>query len=272
MTGIPPAGGGDGGTYVGTSDATPRSGGSGGSTGTITPKPVKKNPVVVVPEYDDITYDKVKSPCLVGVIKNLLREDFKNKINRDAKHWFIDAEGVQNLDFKEVTTILNTNNEPVHAQTSQQYVDKDDNQSHIEIRLNSSTLPGTTELFQIVAIYHETMHGIFNMSRTYQDMDQDKKHEIMSSVERTESLIDAVSEIYGRKLTDEERQQLSAIWLYNFKDAIRSNNFQESMTKWNLSMDKIVQIAEKEERVIKVLVNGIPKIKSIGGKDCINDK
>jgi hypothetical protein len=70
MTGIPPAGGGDGGTYVGASDATPRSGGSGGSTGT--PKPVKKNPVVVVPPNDDdIIYDKVKSPCLRATVKNL---------------------------------------------------------------------------------------------------------------------------------------------------------------------------------------------------------
>lgn len=270
MIAEPPAGG--GGTYVGASDATPRSGGSGGSTGTTTPKPVKKNPVVVVPEpgFDDITFNNVKSPCLVEVIKNLMREDFKNKINRDAKHWFVDAEGIQNLHFKEVDIILNDNNQPVHAQTGQQYVDKD-NISHIEVRLNSSTLPGTTELFQIVAIYHETMHGVFNMSRTYQEMEQDEKHEIMAAVERTESLIDAVAEIYGRKLKEDEQQQLSALWLYNFRDAMESNNFKESMTKWNLNVDKILQIAEKEERVAKVLVNGVPKIKSVGGKDCLND-
>jgi hypothetical protein len=269
MIAIPPAGG--GGTYIGASDATPRSGGSGGSTST--PKPVKSNPVVVIvpePGFDDITFNNVKSPCLVSVIKNLLRDDFKNKINRDAKYWFVDAEVAQNLDFKEVNIILDKNDQPVHAQTAPPYLDKDHN-THIEITLNASTLPGTSELFQIIAIYHETKHGIFNIRETYQNKSQKEKHELMSSTYETQSMIDVVSEIYGKKLSTEETQQVAALWLYNFKDAIGSINFQQSMSKWSLSEDKIIQIGEKEERVVKVNVGGVQKIKSIGGRNCSKD-
>lgn len=59
-------------------------------------------------------------------------------------------------------------------------------------------------------------------------------------------MIDAVSEIYGRKLSTEENQQVAALWLYNFKDAMQTNNFQQSMAKWSLNEDKIIQIGERK--------------------------
>jgi hypothetical protein len=270
MTGIPPAGG--GGTYVGASDATPRSEGSGGSTGTIAPKPVKKNPVVVVPEpgFDDITFNNVKSPCLIGVIKNLMREDFKNKINQNAKHWFVDAGQAQNLNFKEINTILNDENNPIHAHTSSAYTTPGKIQN-VDITLNSFTLPGTSELFQIVAIYHETMHAILNMSTMYQKMLPKEKHEFMSSPSRTQAMIGALAEVYNRDLTPQEVQKVAALWLYSFSDAMETSNFQTSMDKWKLTNESISKVGEQEERVVKIVVNGEIKIKSIGGANCNND-
>ena len=268
MIAEPPAGG--GGTYLGGSDATPRSGGPGG-TSTSTPKPVKKNPVVVVPEpgFDDITFNNVKSPCLVSVIKNLMREDFKNKINQDAKYWFIDAEQAQNLNFKEVDEIFKEN-KPVQAQTSSAYPTKNSTED-IDIRLNSSTLPGTSELFQIVAIYHETMHAIFNMNTTYRVWTTEKKHEYMASSARTQFMVDAVSDIYNRQLTSEQKRQIAALWLYTFSEASSTSNYQESMTQWNLTLDDVFRIGEREEKVVKIIVNGESKIKSLGGPNCDNE-
>jgi hypothetical protein len=267
MIAVPPAGG--GGTYVGSSDAAPRSGGLGGSTSA--PKPVK-NPVVVVPEpgFDDITFNNVKSPCLVRVIKNLMRKDFKNKINQNAKHWFVDAEQAQNLNFKEINTLLNDENYPIHAHTSSAYTTPGKIQN-VDITLNSSTLPGTSELFQIVAIYHETLHAILNMSTTYQKMLPKEKHEFMSSSSRTQVMIDALTEVYNRDLTPQEVQKVAALWLYSFSDAIATSNFQTSMDKWKLTNDNILKIGEEEERIVKIAVNGETKIKSIGGPNCNND-
>lgn len=269
MIAIPPAGG--GGTYIGASDATPRSGGSGGSTST--PKPVKKNPVVVIvpePGFDDITFNNVKSPCLVSVIKNLMRKDFKNKINQNAKYWFVDAEQAQNLNFKEVNTILTDIKEPIQAQTSSAYSTPNKIQ-YIDILLNSSTLPGTSEMFQIVAIYHETMHAVLNMNTNYRELSPKEKHEYMASPSKTQFMIDALAEVYGRELNPVEIQQVAALWLYNFSDAIETNNFQNSMYKWSLTNDSILKIGEQEERVIKITVNGETKIKSVGGPNCNND-
>jgi hypothetical protein len=267
MIAEPPAGG--GGTYIGASDAAPRSGGAGGSTST--PKPVK-NPVVVVPEpgFDDITFYSVKSPCLVSVIKNLMREDFKNKINQNAKHWFIDAEQVQNLNFKELSTILNDENNPIHAHTSSAYTTPGKIQN-VDITLNSSTLPGTSELFQIVAIYHETTHAILNMNTTYQKMLPKEKHEFMSSPSRTLVMIDALKEVYNRDLTTQEAQKVAALWLYSFSDAMETSNFQASMDKWHLTSDNIIKVGEQEERVVKITANGQTKIKSVGGPVCNKD-
>jgi hypothetical protein len=263
---------GGGGTYVGASDATPHSGGPGGSTGTITPKPVKTNPVVVVPEpgFDDITFNNVKSPCLVKVIKNLMQENFKNRINQDAKKLFIDAQQAQNLKFTEVSTLFDSANRPLQAQTSPAYPTIN-NAQDVDIKLNSSTLPGTSELFQIIAIYHETLHAIFNMNTAYRTFKPKKKHEYMASLNRTQFMIDAVSEIYNRKLTPEETQKVAAVWLFNFSEASTTTNYHESMNKWKLTIDDIFRIGEREEKVVKVIVNGEPKIKSLGGPDCNND-
>jgi hypothetical protein len=265
MIAVPPAGG--GGTYIGASDATPRSGGSGGST--ATPKPVKKNPVVVVPEpgFDDITFNNVKSPCLARVIKNLMREDFKNKINAFAKHKFIDAEQFQNLDFREVSNIVNDNNEPVHARTMPRYLDENRN-THIEIRLNASTLPGTSELFQTVAIYHETMHAVLRLSEGFDSLSMTEQHKEMAASYMVQFMIDGVADIYGRKLSDSEIKAAAAVWLYTTsRDAAEAQQFKDSLIKWNLTVDNIIGISEKEENVVRD--KGTGKIKSIGGRNCI---
>jgi hypothetical protein len=268
MTGIPPAGG--GGTYVGASDATPRSGGSGGSTGTITPKLVKKNPVVVVPEpgFDDITFNNVKSPCLVKVVKNLMREDFKNNINRHVKRLFVDAAQVQNLDFTEIKTLVNSQNEPVHARTMLP-TGSGNSQTHIEIRLNGSTLPGTSYLFQIIAIYHETVHSFLMMDRGFASYVQEAQHELMSDTTHIQLMISAVQDIYGRTLTNEESKRVAAVWLYGFEDAQSSDNFKNSLAKWNLTFDDILTIGSKEENV--VIDKDTGKIKSVGGSNCLID-
>jgi hypothetical protein len=267
MIATPPAGG--GGTYIGASDATPRSGGPGGSTGTSTPKPVKKNPVVVVPEpgFDDITFNNVKSPCLVSVIKNLMHEDFKNKINAFAKRKFIDAEQFQNLDFREVSNIVNDNSEPVHARTMPRYLDENRN-THIEIRLNASTLPGTSELFQTVAIYHETMHAVLRLSEGFDSLSMAEQHKEMAASYMVQFMIDGIAEIYGRKLSDSEIKTAAALWLYTTsRDAVEAQQFKDSLTKWNLTVDNIIAISEKEENVVRD--KGTGKIKSIGGRNCI---
>jgi len=248
------------GTYVGEA----HSGGASGEAKT----PVTK-PVVVIPD-DDITFYNVKSPCLVKVIKNLMKDNFKNKINQDAKRLFIDAEQAQNLNFKEVDAIVDEENKPIQAQTSSAYPTKDYTED-IDIKLNSSTLPGTSELFQIVAIYHETMHAIFNMSTTYRVLTPEKKHEYMSSSTRTQFMINAVSEIYNRQLSSEEVQQVAALWLFTFSEASSTSNYQESMAHWNLTIDDIFRIGEREEGVVKIIVNGETKIKSLGGPDCSNE-
>jgi len=199
-----------------------------------------------------------------------MKEGFRNRINRSAKYWFIDAEQAQNLNFKEVSTIFNNENEPLQAQTSSAYSNPDKTQG-IDIILNSSTLPGTSELFQIVAIYHEVLHAILNMNTIYRELSPKEKHEFMASPDRTQFMIDAVTEIYNRPLTSEEGQHVAALWLYNFSDAIATNNFRDSMYKWGLFNDSIFRTGEQEEKVIKVIANGETKIKSIGGPNCNNE-
>ncbi len=265
MTGIPPAGGGDGGTYVGTSDATPRSGGPRGST-TSTPKPVKKNPVVVVPEYDDITYDKVKSPCLARAIKNLTRTDFKNKINTQAKFQFSDVGTIQNLDFKEVNDLRNGDGEPVEARTMPFYLD-DKKQSHVDVLLNSSTLPGTSELFQIVTIYHETMHAFFKLSIGFSELSQEKQHAQFAAPKNVQLMLDVMKDIYGKELTPVQVKTIVAVWLFGYTgDASDKETFKDSLAKWGLTYDTVLEIGEREENVLRDKVTN--KIKSIGGKDC----
>ena len=264
MIAIPPAGG--GGTYIGASDATPRSGGSGGST--ATPKPVKKNPVVVVPEpsFDDITFDNVKSLCLVKAIKNLTRTDFKNKINAQAKFLFTDAGTIENLDFKEVDDLRSKEGEPVEARTMPFYVD-DKKQSHVDVLLNSTTLPGTSELFQIVTIYHETMHAFFKRSISFSDLPQDKQHAYFASPNNVQLMLDVMTDIYGKKLTSVQVKTIVAVWLFGYtRDASDKETFKDSLSRWGLTYDTVLEIGEREENVLRD--KGTNKIKSIGGKDC----
>ncbi|HEY9046029.1 MAG TPA: hypothetical protein VIN08_09035 [Ohtaekwangia sp.] len=261
MTAAPPAGG--GGTYIGPSDAIPHSGGPGGVSLPSIPKPVK-NPVVMIAD-DDITFNNVKSPCLVNVIKNLMKENFKNKINKHVKHLFVDAEQVQNLDFTEVKMIVNSQNQPVHARTMPPTGDGN-SQMHIEIRLNASTLPGTSHLFQIVAIYHETVHSFLMMDREFASYDQNTQHKMMGDTIHIQLMISAVQDIYGRALTKEESKTVAAVWLYNLDEGLNGNSFIESLTQWGLTIDDIVRMGAKEENLIKD--NDTGKIKSIGGSDC----
>jgi hypothetical protein len=259
---------GGGGTYVGASDATPRSGGLGGSTGTITPKPVKKNPVVVVPEpgFDDITFNNVKSPCLVRAIKNLTRADFKNRINAQAKFQFSDAGTFQNLDFKEVDDLKNKDGEPVEARTMPSYLDSQ-KQSHVDILLNSSTLPGTSELFQTVTIYHETMHAFFKVSTTYSELVQEEQHALFASPHNVQLILDVMKDIYGKDLTSGQIKTIVAVWLFGYSDdASDKETFKESLAKWGLTLDTVLEIGEREENVVRD--KGTNKIKSIGGKNC----
>ncbi len=263
MIAVPPAGG--GGTYVGASGATPRSGGLGGSTST--PKPVK-NPVVVVPEpgFDDITFNKVISPCLARAIKNLTRADFKNKINAQAKFLFSDAGTIQNLDFKEVDNLRNKDGEPVEARTMPSYLDNQ-KQSHVDILLNSGTLPGTSELFQIVTIYHETMHAFFKVSITYSELTPDEQHVRFASPQNVQLMLDVMKDIYGRDLTSEQIKTIVAVWLFGYsKDASDKETFKDSLVKWGLTFDTVLEIGEREENVIRDKATN--KIKSIGGKNC----
>ena len=261
MINVPPGGGG---TYVGIGNG-PVPGGGGG----VGVKSPKKNPVVAVPDkHDDITYDQVKSPCLVHTIKNLTNKDFLNKINEAAKQKFLNDQEAKNLDFKEVSNIINDNGEPVHARTLLPYYDNDEN-LHVVISLNTSTLPGTTPLFQLVTIYHETMHAVFKLTKDYDNLSQKQQHEEMVSYEKVLLMLDVAKEVYGRKLTDAEVKRIVALWLYSAsRDAIDTSNFQDSLIKWRITVDYVMQIGEAEEKVVKVTTNGGIKIKTIGGRDC----
>jgi hypothetical protein len=282
MIAEPPTGG--GGTYVGASDAKPRSGGPGGSTGTTTPKPVKKNPVVVVPEpgFDDITFNNVKSPCLVSVIKNLMRKDFKTKINHLAMTNFVEMCIAVNLDFNEAINIKNEKGQISHAATSPVFSVDSEGNTHVTINLNSSTLPGTSELFQIITIYHESIHGIFKVLNTgayvtdkgeskfkyYREMSTDEQHEVIASTDVVGHIIDAVSDIYGRKLSQTEEAEVAAMVLYGISGVEQTANFKTSLSKWNLDMTKIATIGERNERAVYDANNNLIRI---GGKECNNE-
>jgi hypothetical protein len=279
MIAVSPAGG--GGTYVGSSDAAPRSGGLGGNTSA--PKPVK-NPVVVVPEpgFDDITFNNVKSPCLVRVIKNLMRKDFKNKINHLAMTKFVEMGVAVNLDFNEAINIKNEKGQISHAATSPVFSVDSEGNTHVTINLNSSTLPGTSELFQIITIYHESVHGIFKVLNTgayvtnkgeskfkyYREMNTAEQHEVIASTDVVGHIVDAVSDIYGRKLSQTEEAEVAAMVLYGISGVEQTTNFKTSLSKWNLNMTKIATIGEKNERVVYDANNNLIRM---GGKECNNE-
>ncbi|HEY9004660.1 MAG TPA: hypothetical protein VIM75_00935 [Ohtaekwangia sp.] len=261
-----------GGTYVGEA----HSGGASGEAKT----PVTK-PVVVIPD-DDITFYNVKSPCLVKVIKNLMKDSFKNKINRLAASKFLVPEKAVNLDFNEIEEIRNEKGEVSHAETSPTFNVDSEGNTHVIVNLNTSTLPGTSELFQIITIYHETLHGIFKVHnggayitennslvyKKYSNMDRTEQHELLSSVDIIVNVVGAVSDIYGRPLQSAEESEIAAIVLYGASDAQATSNYQASMSKWNLNISKVAEVGEKNEKAVYDSNN---KLLSIGGKQCSNE-
>ena len=180
MIAIPPAGG--GGTYIGASDATPRSGGAGGST--ATPKPVKKNPVVVVPPNDDdIIYDKVKSPCLRTIIKKLISKDLTNDINKATLNIFETKQNI-NLIFEEDANLGDKPGRTIAKSINGSF--------NVTIWLNPNLANSSSEYVASV-VYHEAMHAYLNANTTI-------SAELEQHVEMAENYIgwlnDALREIH----------------------------------------------------------------------------
>lgn len=99
-------------------------------------------------------------------------------------------------------------------------------------------------------------------------MDTRQQHEVLSSTDVVSSIVNALSDIYGRELQVTEEREIAAIVLFGVSDAQQTTNFKTSLEKWKLSINNILQLGERHERT---LYDSNNKLISIGGNQCNNE-
>jgi hypothetical protein len=163
MTGVPPAGGG---TYVGIGDGPAPRSGSGSNSGTV--KPVKKNPVVVVPGNDLYVGDKcvacienyLKDPCLKMVAKKVLDPAIASSYNKLIQDIFNKNDKV-NLIIREGDAEDMKNDDKKSANGWTEPVESHNGIVDIIIELNTEKLNSNVSQEYIAStIYHEAFHAI----------------------------------------------------------------------------------------------------------------
>ncbi|HEY9044597.1 MAG TPA: hypothetical protein VIN08_01815 [Ohtaekwangia sp.] len=222
MIAAPPAGG--GGTYIGPSDAAPRSGGPGGAT-----KLPVKNPVVVVPDNDDIIYDKVKSPCLRMAIKNLVSKDLTNDINKAILDIFETKPNI-NLIFEEEAALGDRPGRTIS--------DSRNGSFNVTILLNP-TLENSSSEYIASVVYHEAMHAFLNANGFGYEFEQ----HIEMAENYIDWMVDALKEI-SPSLSDKDAICLS---LRGFGTILERDPpyFNKLISRYGLDLEMLISITDK---------------------------